>query len=269
MVDEIPAVQLPGVPVVQDVPAPEAAAQTRDNTTPVWANPGYHDDDIFKMSQPELDQLKTRVAWALGIRHRNQNRTAPFALDVSGIAAFDIDKVKAAIQSYVRLRSTRPVPTENEGEAAYSARLVEWESSMSTKSSMSTVINGLQLLWTNPGGPFNIGNIEDFWRKFASGEKTWDRNIERRVGGIPLGSDPDSLEYTALSFAVAGTTATMALIRAVAGHIMRTGTCPPSLAADFKSIRAIERANSTICIELVCRTLAQGLSKTLSKTSAI
>ena len=84
--------------------------------------------------------------------------------------------------------------------------------------------------------PWNTGYITNFWSKFESGEKTWDTTIDRKAGGAVLSYDKD-VDVTTLKFSVVSSSSLMALMRAVLGHVVRTGQCPPDLALAFKSIK--------------------------------
>ena len=106
---------------------------------------------------------------------------------------------------------------------------------MQEKSKVSMVINGLMLSWECPSGIWNEGYIAKWWQKFESGQTTWDTSIERKAGGIEISQGMDFKTLSA--FIVANASSIMALIRAVVGHVMRTGACPAHLVDAFSKIR--------------------------------
>jgi len=116
-------------------------------------------------------------------------------MTVAGINAFSLDTVQTYLREYNELKAAKPARTTEETEATFNNRLATWESELSSKSSLSFVVSGVQLSWQNPGGaPWNKGYISSFWKKFEDGERTWDTSIDRKVGGVT--PDPDAIDGT-------------------------------------------------------------------------
>ena len=55
---------------------------------PAWCKNDWDDNDLFKLSVPELDALKLRVAVCLGCRYRGNVR-GDFGLEVGGMKLLD------------------------------------------------------------------------------------------------------------------------------------------------------------------------------------
>ena len=196
---------------------------------PQWTNPQWQDDDIFKLSKMDIDTWKVRVATAVGVRWRSQGLNQgqlPWALPVAGTEPISEAKVNEAVKLYSECLRKVPKPEEQQ----------EWNADLRSKSQLSTVVNGCFLSWEPAAGPFNTGYIASFWSKFESGEKQWDVTIDRKAGGVEVSMEKP-IELNALKFSVAGVSSIMALMRAVLGHVVRTGSCPAALALAFKSIR--------------------------------
>ena len=202
---------------------------------PLWVNADWKDDDIFALSPPELESVKRQVAWALDIRYKTMKADKPWATTVCGINAFSLEEVKTYLAEYTKLKEGKPEQGPEETPTAFNDRLVGWESELSSKSSLSFVVNGCQLSWQNPGGaPWSAGYISSFWEKFEDGEKTWDTSIDRKCGGVI--PDPDTFDGT--NFVAMSMSSVMGLVRKVVGHVKRTGQAPaPWIASAFKSLR--------------------------------
>ena len=112
---------------------------------PGWAKPDWQDDDIFALAPPEQESVKRQVAWALGIRFKACQADKPWAEAVPGINAFSLDNVTTYLKEYMNLKGERPVNAAEETEAAFNDRIATWESKLSSKSSLSFVVSGLQL----------------------------------------------------------------------------------------------------------------------------
>ena len=198
-------------------------------TPPTWVNEKWEDDDIFKLSKVSIDQWKLRIAEVLGYRWRaaGQGANAPFANAVAGVEPITQEKVNAALKEYMNELRTPPTDAD---------RMEAWRASLQSKSQLSTVVNGCFINWEPVGGPWNTGYIASFWSKFASGEKAWDSTLERKAGGIALEFDRD-VDLDNMKFTVVNATSVMALVRAVLGHVVRTGTCPEDLKIAFGSLR--------------------------------
>ena len=197
---------------------------------PTWVNPDWLDDDIFKLSKLDIDMWKTRVATTLGYRYKLpgiQGGSNPYAKAVGGLEPISQDKINKAMKAYVD--ALRNLPSDASLQDA-------WRADLRSKSQLSTVVNGCFLNWESVGAPWNTGYIASFWSKFESGEKVWDTTLDRKAGGIPVEYDKD-VEISALKFSVVGASSIMALMRAVLGHVVRTGQCPEDLKLAFGSIK--------------------------------
>ena len=133
--------------------------------------------------------------------------------------------VQAKHKEFRDLRNNRP---------SEAAALHEWENKLRNSSALSCVVNACMVSWEAQGTPWNAGFIANFWAKFESGEKFWDSTIERKAGGIDSSAEPDLQRFTLV---LASASSVMALVRAVLGHVVRTGKCPADLAQAFKRIR--------------------------------
>lgn len=162
---------------------------------PQWVQPNWNDDDLFALSPPELESARRQVAKTLGIRYKTVEPDSPWSMTVAGINAFSLDTVQTYLREYNELKAAKPARTTEETEATFNNRLATWESELSSKSSLSFVVSGVQLSWQNAGGaPWNKGYISSFWKKFEDGERTWDTSIDRKVGGVT--PDPDAIDGT-------------------------------------------------------------------------
>ncbi len=201
---------------------------------PSWVQPDWKDDDIFTLAKTQLDHMKLRVASMLKCRYKVVCASQPYAEDVAGIMAID-DRVLLHIMDYTKLRDDgKPVQTEGEGDTAFSTRVAQWKSELSMTCKVTCTINGCMIDWSSSSGPWNAGYIGQFWSKFESGEKTWDPTIDRKAGGATVSPD---MSFDGLNLSVVSASSVMALIRAVCGQVMRTGTCDETLARHFRSIR--------------------------------
>jgi hypothetical protein len=63
----------------------------RIRTLPHWCRPGWDDDDIYKLSVPELGALKLRVAVAVGARYKGNSspQLTSFGHETGGTKALD------------------------------------------------------------------------------------------------------------------------------------------------------------------------------------
>lgn len=66
------------------------ARLTLRRSLPTWCKPTWEDDDLFKLSVPELDAVKMRVAVATGCRFK-AHATKEFALSVAGTEPVSIE----------------------------------------------------------------------------------------------------------------------------------------------------------------------------------
>ena len=203
---------------------------------PSWVNPEWQDDDIFKLSSPELLNLKTKVAAVMKtVRYQNQNSTAEFAHETCGLEVFSETFAKERVEAFLTLRDNPPVQANGTSDEDFAAQVAAHAAQIHKVSKVSMVISGLMVSWECPNGIWNEGYIAKWWQKFADGEATWDTSIERKAGGIEIAM---GMDYTKVNnFVVANASSVMALIRAVAGHVMRTGECPEHLVQAFASIR--------------------------------
>ena len=202
---------------------------------PSWVDPEWNDDDLFVLSPPELESTRRQVANTLGIRYKLMNADSPWSMTVAGINAFSLDTVTTYLTQYTELKATKPTRTAEETDATFNNRLATWKSELSSKSSLSFVVSGVQLSWQNAGGaPWNKGYISSFWQKFEDGERTWDTSVDRKIGGVM--PDPATIDGT--NFVGASMSSVMALVRKMVGHVKRTGEAPePWIATAFKSLR--------------------------------
>ena len=199
-------------------------------STPSWINPNWNDDDIFSLSKPEIDIWKIRVASVLKCRWRTQVPTIaayPWAEEVAGSPPICDALMKAKHKEFRDLLTKRPDDV---------SALPEWEQKLRAASKLSCVVNGCIVSWEANGTPWNPGQIGYFWSKFESGERVWDSSLERKAGGIDAMVEPDLQRFTLY---LSSASSVMALVRAVLGHIVRTGSCPEPLAHAFKSIRVL------------------------------
>ena len=198
---------------------------------PVWVNPDWKDDDIFVLSKIDIDQWKVRVAAAAKCRWRGpnpHNTATPFAQQVAGVTPISETVIKDTHEKFRELLGSRPA-------ADASAETVnKWSQELQQSSQLACTINGCMVSWEAGGSPWNAGYISNFWSKFESGERTWDNTIERKAGGIDPLKEPD-VQY--LNFTLSSSSSVMAMVRAVLGHVVRTGDCPADLARAFSSIR--------------------------------
>ena len=198
---------------------------------PHWCNPDWKDDDIFLLSKVEGDTWKTRIANVLKFRWRGNtpfNQQLPWARDVAGVKAFEETWIKEKHGVFRNLMANPPA------EDASAADKTKWKSDLQASSKLACVINGCMVSWESRGSPWNTGYIANFWSKFESGERSWDSSIERKAGGGDCLREPDP---QMLTFTLSSSSSVMALVRAVLGHVVRTGTCPEDLAVAFQSIR--------------------------------
>ena len=198
---------------------------------PPWVNPDWKDDDIFLLSKVEADTWKTRVATVLKCRWRGTtpfNTQLPFAHEVAGVTPITEDLIK---DKHTKFRKLLAAPPNHQASAADA---IKWATDLKSSSQLACVINGCMISWEPHGSPWNAGYIANFWSKFASGERSWDSTIERKAGGVDPLREPDIQQ---LVFTLSSASSVMALVRAVLGHVVRTGECPADLAQAFMSIR--------------------------------
>ena len=130
---------------------------------PSWVDPEWNDDDLFVLSPPELESTRRQVANTLGIRYKLLNADSPWSMTVAGINAFSLDTVTTYLTQYTELKATKPTRTAEETDTTFNNRLATWKSELSSKSSLSFVVSGVQLSWQNAGGaPWNKGYISSF-----------------------------------------------------------------------------------------------------------
>ena len=110
----------------------------------------------------------------------------------------------------------------------------EWTHEQSRISTWSTVVNGCQMAWESPNGPWHEGYILSFWAKFVAGEAKWDFTIDRKAGGL---TNIKTLNH--LSLVTVNSSSVIALILGVVFHIVHDGTCPDNLKNAFKSLKVI------------------------------
>ena len=197
----------------------------------IWVNPDWKDDDIFLLSKIDVDQWKTRVAAAVKCRWRGvlpHNTSNPFAQQVAGVAPISETVIKDKHEKFRELLGSRPAAD------ATAEAVNKWKQELQQSSQLACTINGCMVSWEASGSPWNAGYISNFWSKFESGERTWDNTIERKAGGIDPMKEPD-VQF--LTFTLSSSSSVMAMVRAVLGHVVRTGDCPADLARAFSSIR--------------------------------
>ena len=196
-----------------------------------WCNPDWKDDDIFLLSKVDADVWKTRVATVVRCRWRGgnpHNTSVPWAYEVAGVAPCTEALVKDKHSQFCRLLGSPPA------EQASPDVVAKWAADLKASSQLACVINGCMISWEPQGSPWNSGYIANFWTKFESGEREWDSTIERKAGGVEPLREPDLQQ---ICFTLSSASSVMALVRAVVGHVIRTGTCPAHLAQAFMSIR--------------------------------
>ena len=196
-----------------------------------WCDPEWNDNDIFLLSKVDADMWKTRVASVVKCRWRGRNPTntaLPWACEVAGVMPISEQLIQDKHKIFRDLIMNPPSP-----DAAL-ADHAAWKSGLQASSQLACVVNGSMISWQSHGTPWNAGYIANFWSKFESGERSWDSTIERKAGGVDPVQEPDLQQ---LSFVLSSQSSVMALIRAVLGHVVRTGTCPEHLAKAYCSIR--------------------------------
>ena len=147
------------------------------------------------LSPPEIEATKRQVAHALGIRYRLLNPESPWAVPVAGTNAFSLGTVATYLKEYAEIKARDVGRTDEDTDETYNNRIAAWESELSSKSSLSFVVSGVQLSWQNPvGAPWNVGYISSFWQKFETGERTWDNTVDRKIGGVT--PDPEAIDGT-------------------------------------------------------------------------
>ena len=67
-----------------------------------WLKRDWKDDDIFDLSQPELETMKMRVAVVCKIKFR-QSKQGVYGLPVAGASALDADAFKLKANEYLAL----------------------------------------------------------------------------------------------------------------------------------------------------------------------
>ena len=198
---------------------------------PAWCQPEWKDDDIFLLSKIDADLWKTRVATVVKCRWRGNvphNTALPWAHEVAGVQPITPELFK---DKHTAFRDALGSPPAS---GATAETVAKWKSDLKASSQLACVINGCLMSWEAHGSPWNKGYIANFWSKFESGERSWDNTIERKAGGVDSLKEPDIQQ---ISFSLSSASSVMALVRAVLGHVVRTGACPEHLARAFMSIR--------------------------------
>jgi hypothetical protein len=144
-------------------------------------------------------------------------------MEVAGTPAFSEDAVKTRIAKYLMVLEECPQASN-------------WQERLREVSQMTVVVNGCMLDWSAGDRPWNVGYIKDFWSKFESGERIWDSTLERKGGGYGA-VDLAKVEMKSLSLRLDSSSSVMALVRAVTGLALRTGTVPENLRKAFMSIK--------------------------------
>ena len=175
-------------------------------------------NDIYNLSPMDTESVKRQVAAALALHYRDVNFSAPYAFPVSGIEPWSETVARDKVAKYLVVRATYGTGPE-----------------VNACSTLSTVINGCQIDWTNNGMPFNKGYIESFWASIEDGSKHWDVNIERKAGGV-LATD-GGLELYSAQFVLSSMSAPFALVRHVVNEVMNGRVPDPMYAVAFMSIR--------------------------------
>ena len=96
------------------------------------------------------------------------------------------------------------------------------------------MINGCQLSWESPNGPWNQGYIADFWRRMTEGDIKWDHTLDRKVGGceVSVGMNLSNIALVPMS-----ASSLMALVTGVVYYVRRGEEIPASLKEAFMSIK--------------------------------
>ena len=206
------------------------------NPLPNWVTAKWEDNDIFKLSKVEIDEWKTRVAAAIGCRWRGfglQVGQRPYALPVAGTQPISEQVVRDAAKRYLEHMASPPTKDDKTQEQ-HDKEMNAWRAETRSLSKLSLTVNGCFLNWQSAGTPWNAGYIQSWWSKFESGEKHWDITLDRKAGGPVV---TDQMDINSILLTCVGGSSIMALMRAVLGHVARTGACPDELATAFQSIR--------------------------------
>ena len=203
-------------------------------------NPDWKDNDLFKVSKIERDRIRQHVAKSLGFPIRasgagvSGSLNIAWALEVSGIAPFTPAAATDALTKFRDVRAKKP-EKKQQSDAEFKKALTAWQHELDSLCAWSTVINGTQVSWESPSGPWNVGYIEHLSNKIENGEMKWDCTIERKAGGVNI--NVSTVDTTNLTLTVANSASVMSLVRLVVGQVMRTGKCDDSLKRSFASLR--------------------------------
>ena len=124
-----------------------------------------------------------------------------------------------------------------ETDEGFKKRASQWTHDLARVSTWSTVVNGCQMAWASPNGPWNEAYILSLWEEFTSGEAKGDVTIDRKAGGL---INATTLNH--LSLVTVNSSSVIALILGVVFHIVHDGTCPENLKNAFKSLKV------TLCL---------------------
>jgi hypothetical protein len=184
--------------------------------------PGWHDNDLFKMNQIERAKIQEHVARKLGLplKHSGSEVTAAlgvhWAYEVSGVQPYTPTAAEKMVGNYKGNLDKKPVRGSKDSEADNKNKLMTWQQDVDTLCSWSTVLNADQTSWECPNGPWNVGYIELLRSKLENGEMKWDKTIERKAGGINI---HDTIDFANLKLTVANSASLMSLISLVVGHV--------------------------------------------------
>ena len=232
-----------------------------------WANGPNADwkaEDIFKLNPVELDKLKLFVATKLECRYKSVDG-GPFhwsyAEPVGGTTAFTEESAKEAITNCQKVLSEKPTKGSSESEESFKNKEDAWITKFARASSWSCVVNGCQLSWQSPNGPWNEGYIMSFLEKLQSGETQWDMTIDRKAGGVRV---KETMDFTSINLIPMNASPIMALIASVVFHVVREGKCPPRLKEAFKSLKVTWLFTATID-EIINLSMKENMDQHLRK----
>ena len=203
-----------------------------------WSSPdAWRKEDIFALSRVELEKVKLEVAKKVQCKYKGVGTAGPFAYayaqDVGGTAPFTEEAAKTAIKKYLDLINNKPVKGTNDTEEQFKAVLAKWTSDVARASTWTTVINGCQLSWLPPNGPWNQGYIMSFAQKFESGDSKWDITLDRKAGGVAVS---ETMDLGSLKLVAMNSSSLMGLIMLVVFHVVQ-GEVPEHLKQAFTSLK--------------------------------
>ena len=175
--------------------------------------PGWQYQDVFHLDTQQDSQLRRQLAVYMGVKYTDTiNGGKPFALEVSGVCAYDPAQVQAQYNNY-----------HSGKRSAFEGANV----SLDNLKAVSCTVNGCQVAWVET----NLGYIKA-WADANLAK--WDTGVERKAGGL----DP-SIAWSAQHFVCTNQSSLMALIGEVVYQLKTKGSVEHRLQVAFKSIRVL------------------------------